>query len=75
MYHIHQLNKISPKGTELLTENYIHTESMDEAEGVLVRSANMHEMHFSDNLLAVAREPIKKLITQVRKGNGRQHTK
>ena len=55
MYHIHQLNKISAKGTELLTDNYTNTESIDEAEGVLVRSANMHEMHFSDNLLAVAR--------------------
>ena len=55
MYHIHQLNKISPKGTELLTENYTNTESIENAEGVLVRSANMHEMNFSDNLLAVAR--------------------
>ena len=55
MYHIHQLNKISPKGTELLTENYINTENANEAEGILVRSANMHEMAFSDNLLAVAR--------------------
>ena len=55
MYHIHQLNKISAKGTELLTEEYINAQSMDEAEGVLVRSANMHEMHFSDNLLAIAR--------------------
>ena len=55
MYHIHQLNKISAKGTELLTENYTNTESIDEAEGILVRSANMHEMHFSENLLAVAR--------------------
>ena len=55
MYHIHQLNKISAKGTELLTNDYTTTESIDEAEGILVRSANMHEMHFSDNLLAVAR--------------------
>ena len=55
MYHIHQLNKISPKGTELLTEGYINTENIDNAEGILVRSANMHEMHFSENLLAVAR--------------------
>ena len=55
MYHIHQLNKISAKGTELLTENYVTTESVNEAEGILVRSANMHEMQFSDNLLAVAR--------------------
>ena len=55
MYHIHQLNKISPKGTELLTEAYTNTDSIEEAEGILVRSANMHEMSFSDNLLAVAR--------------------
>ena len=55
MYHIHQLNKISPKGTELLTENYTNTESIENAEGVLVRSANMHEMHLPESLLAVAR--------------------
>ena len=55
MYHIHQLNKISPKGTELFTEDYTNTENANEAEGILVRSANMHEMQFSDNLLAVAR--------------------
>ena len=54
MYHIHQLNKISTKGTELLTADYANTANIDEAEGILVRSANMHEMHFSDNLLAVA---------------------
>ena len=55
MYHIHQLNKISTKGTELLTEDYTNTDSIEEADGILVRSANMHEMSFSDNLLAVAR--------------------
>ena len=55
MYHIHQLNKISTKGTELLTEDYAITENADEAQGILVRSANMHEMHFSEDLLAVAR--------------------
>ena len=49
MYHIHQLNKISAKGTELLTEDYANTASIDEAEGILVRSANMHEMAFSDD--------------------------
>ena len=26
MYHIHQLNKISTKGTELLTADYANTE-------------------------------------------------
>ena len=55
MYHIHQLNKISTKGTELLTDCYAQTAEDAEAQGILVRSANMHEMQFSDELLAVAR--------------------
>jgi len=55
MYRVHYLNKISPKGTSLFTENYQATENMDEAEAVLVRSAAMHDMEFSPNLAAVAR--------------------
>lgn len=30
---------------------------------------------YKDMVMAAPIEPIKKLITQVRKGNGRQHTK
>ena len=55
MYHIHYLNKISPKGTELWTENYQMADQAEDADAMLVRSANMHEMVFSPNLLAVAR--------------------
>ena len=55
MYQLHYLNKISPKGTALLTKNYQTTESADAADAILVRSAAMHEMEFSDKLLAVAR--------------------
>ena len=55
MYQIHCLNKISPKGTELLTENYAQTAEIDDAQGVLVRSASMHDMHMPENLLAIAR--------------------
>ena len=55
MYHIHQLNKISPKGTELFTDHYAATDNAENAAGILVRSASMHEMTFSENLLAVAR--------------------
>ena len=55
MYQVHYLNKISPKGTALWTENYQTVENVDEAEAILVRSAAMHEMTFSDKLLAVAR--------------------
>ena len=55
MYKIHYLNKISPKGTALWTEDYETTDDMEHAEGVLVRSASMHEMTFPENLLAIAR--------------------
>ena len=55
MYQLHYLNKISPKGTALLTENYQATDAVDAADAILVRSAAMHEMEFSDKLLAVAR--------------------
>ncbi len=55
MYHVHYLNKISPKGTELWTEDYTSAEQIEEAEAVLVRSANMHDMDLPENLLAVAR--------------------
>lgn len=55
MHKIHYLNKISPKGTELWTEAYGQTETMNDADAVLVRSASMHEMSLPETLLAVAR--------------------
>ena len=55
MYHVHYLNKISPKGTELWTEDYSSIEQIVDADAVLVRSANMHEMELPENLLSIAR--------------------
>ena len=55
MRNIHYLNKISPKGTELWTEDYAVSENIADAQAVLVRSANMHDMVLPENLLAVAR--------------------
>lgn len=55
MNHIHCLNNISSYGTDLLGEDYALTDAIDEAQGILVRSAAMHEMEFSENLLAIAR--------------------
>ena len=55
MYNIHYLNKISPKGTELWTEDYQTTDDIADAQGILVRSASMHDMTLPENLLAVAR--------------------
>lgn len=54
MYHIHCLNKISPKGTALLTDNYAITDDRNQADGVLVRSADMHNVALPESLLAVA---------------------
>ena len=55
MYKVHYLNKISPKGTELWTEDYQLAGNIEEAEGILVRSASMHDMTLPENLLAIAR--------------------
>ena len=55
MYQVYSLNAISPKGDALWTEDFVKTEHVEEANAIMVRSANMHEMDFSDNLLAVAR--------------------
>lgn len=55
MYKIATLNKISKVGLGLLDANYEITEEVETAQGILVRSQDMHSMDFSDNLLAVAR--------------------
>ena len=55
MHKIHYLNKISPKGTALWKENYEETKDLGQAEAIMVRSAVMHDMEFSDNLVAIAR--------------------
>jgi len=55
MYQIHYLNKISPKGTALLTQDYQAVEDIAQADAVLVRSASMHEMELPESLKAIAR--------------------
>ena len=55
MYQIHYLNPISAKGTALWAEDYQQTEEFAAADAVMVRSAAMHELEFSENLLAVGR--------------------
>ncbi len=55
MRKIHCLNAVSSCGTSLLTEDYTLTDDIKEADGVLVRSASMHELEFPEGLLAVAR--------------------
>ena len=55
MYQVHYLNPISTKGTALWTEEYNKTDNLEQADAVLVRSAAMHDLTLSDNLLSVAR--------------------
>ena len=55
MYQVHYLNPISPKGTQLWTQSYAATSEPQQADALLVRSAGMHDMTFSDKLLAIAR--------------------
>ena len=55
MYKINCLNPIAKCGTDLFSDQYEMTENFAEADAALVRSASMHELEVSDNLLAVAR--------------------
>lgn len=54
-YLIGTLNNISKVGLDRLTDQYALTEDINEANGIVVRSYKMHEMDFSDNLLAIGR--------------------
>lgn len=55
MFKYNCLNAISEAGLKSLSSDFIKTDDVNEAEAILVRSAAMHDMEFSDNLLAVAR--------------------
>ena len=55
MYKIATLNKISPVGLKQLPGGYILVENASEADGILVRSQDMHEMELGDKLKAIAR--------------------
>lgn len=55
MFKYHCLNPIAGVGLEKFDSQYVKTEQIEEADGILVRSAAMHDMELPDNLLAVAR--------------------
>ncbi len=55
MYKYHCLNPISQVGLEKFSSEYRKTSEVSQADGILVRSASMHEMELPENLLAVAR--------------------
>ena len=55
MARIHCLNNISKKGTDQLPENYELVDDLQAADGILVRSAQLHDVEFPQSLVAIAR--------------------
>lgn len=55
MYRYTCLNPIAGVGLNRFSEDYVKTEDIKEADAVLVRSANMHEIELPDTLQAIAR--------------------
>ncbi len=55
MFKYHCLNPIADVGLEKFTKEYEKTGDVNEADGILVRSAAMHDMELPEKLLAVAR--------------------
>lgn len=55
MRKIHCLNPIAKCGLDRFPADYEITDDVKEAEGVLVRSASMHDMELPEGLLTVAR--------------------
>lgn len=55
MFSYHCLNPIAEVGLDQFTTDYKKVDTPEEAEAILVRSAAMHEMTFSNRLEAIAR--------------------
>jgi len=55
MFKYNCLNPIAQIGLDGFSDEYVKTDDINEAEGVLVRSAAMHDMDLPEKLLAVAR--------------------
>ncbi|MEG2842208.1 MAG: phosphoglycerate dehydrogenase [Ruthenibacterium sp.] len=55
MYNIKTLNSISPKGLVRLSEKEFAIDKSDAPDGILVRSASLHDMPLPKSLLAIAR--------------------
>ncbi len=56
MYNVKLMNKIAPVGTDVLAGGkYAVGESVENPDGIMVRSAALHDMTFNPELLAIAR--------------------
>lgn len=58
MYQILTLNNISPCGLALLTDRYTYGEDQQAPDGILVRSAAMHNMELAPTVKAIARAGV-----------------
>ena len=55
MYKVLCLNNISQKGLSRLTPEFSITEDISEADAIIVRSANLHDVEIPDNIKVIAR--------------------
>ncbi len=55
MFNVNYLNPISEKGTALWTVDYQNTQNLSNADAVIVRSAQMHDLELPQQLLTIAR--------------------
>ncbi|MCF0134368.1 MAG: phosphoglycerate dehydrogenase [Blautia sp.] len=55
MFQYHCLNPIASKGLVLFDDSYKNTDTVMDADAVLVRSAKMHDMELPQNVVAIAR--------------------
>ena len=55
MYQYHCLNPISETGLNMFSSDYRKTDSVEDADAILVRSAKMHDMELPESVVAVAR--------------------
>ena len=46
MYKVHCMNNIAKAGTDRLGANYQLTDSLEDADAFMVRSASLHETQF-----------------------------
>lgn len=55
MYKVKLMNQIAPKGLEEFDENYEYSPDIEDMDAILVRSADLHDKEWPENLKAIAR--------------------
>ena len=55
MFQYHCLNPIAEKGLKLFGDNYKKSETVDQCDAILVRSAKMHDMELPESVKVIAR--------------------